>query len=72
MPTHSTLASRALKEFSDFIRMESFGGILLARALASPETRDQLLHSLVAAVRPQLRPEQAAEPESGVSSTHTS
>ncbi len=29
MPTHSTLASRALKEFSDFIRMESFGGILL-------------------------------------------
>ena len=29
MPTHTTLASRALKEFSDFIRLESFGGILL-------------------------------------------
>lgn len=51
---------------------QAFGGILLARAMASPETRDQLLHSLVAAVRPQLRPEQAAEPQSGASSTHNS
>ena len=29
MPTRSTLASRALKEFSEFIRLESFGGMLL-------------------------------------------
>ena len=29
MPTQMTLASRALKEFSDFIRLESFGGMLL-------------------------------------------
>lgn len=51
---------------------QAFGGILLARAMASPETRDQLLRSLVAAVRPQLRPEQAAEPQPGASSTHNS
>ena len=34
--------------FAVFFWGQAFGGILLARAMASPETRDKLLHSLVA------------------------
>ena len=34
MPPHTTLASRALAELSEFIRLESFGGILLVATAA--------------------------------------